>query len=98
MGKLIPQPALLLLDIVDEIAVLSAALTGGYSVDAIEAQVLPAIALDDDVGWIPMVGPTERNFVHLIVSLVALDDPRHSPAPSCLSLGEKPGRACIGGG
>src|SRR5215211_722901 len=30
-----------------------------------------------------MVGPTERDFVHLIVSFVALDEPLHSLAPSC---------------
>jgi hypothetical protein len=83
VGEPIRQMAFSLFGVVDEGgAEVGAALrTGGYGAGSTKGRLLATLALQGDVGWMPLVGYAERDYANLVVCLHALDDLHHRRLP-----------------
>jgi hypothetical protein len=81
MGDVVPQPAFLLPDVVDDGTMVGAAPAAGCGAGAGQSPLLAAITLEDDMTWVPLVGLAERDLAALVVRFDALDDPCHSLNP-----------------
>ncbi len=81
MGDVVPQPAFLLPDVVDDGTVVGAAPAAGCGAGAGQSQLFAAITLEGDITGMPLVGLAERDFATLVVRLDPLDDPCHSLNP-----------------
>src|SRR5918911_1826023 len=82
MDGLMPQPTFSLLDVPDNLAVVGAASASGFGALASQGQLLAAIALEDYMRRMPLVGPGKRVLADLVVSLDTHSDSRHSLTPS----------------
>src|SRR5215210_9568724 len=83
VGELVRQTAFALSDVVDEGAKVGAApTTGGCgAAGSAKGHLLAAVALEVDVGRMPLVDSSERHFAALVVSLEAFEDLHHRLYP-----------------
>src|SRR5918999_3008342 len=93
VGDLLPEPDFPLLDVADDGAVVGAAPAAGNGGGAGQSQPFAAIALEDDITRMPLVGLAERDLAALVVRLDALDDPCHFLKPLPTARGS-PRAAC----
>src|SRR5829696_3262594 len=86
---LLPQPTFSHSDVADDGAVVGAAPAAGYGAGAGQSQLLAAIALEDDITRMPLIGLAERDLTALVVCFGALSYPCHSCSfPLTESAGE----------
>src|SRR5215211_9269492 len=84
VGELIRQTAFALSDLVDEGVEVGAAPTAGgrgSGAGSGKGHLLAAVALECDVGRMPLVDSSERQFAALVVGLDAFEDLRHGLLP-----------------
>src|SRR3712207_1164169 len=89
VGGLLPQPTFSLSNVADDGVVVGAAPAAGYGAGASQGQLLAAIAFEDDVTGMPLVGLAERNLAAFVVCFGTLGYPCHSCSfPPTESAGE----------
>src|SRR5215204_3399217 len=83
VGEIVRQTAFALSDLVDEGAKLGAAPTAGGcgAAGSAKGHLLAAVALEGDVGRMPLVDLAKRHFAVLVVGLDALEDLHHRLLP-----------------
>src|SRR5918998_5736468 len=93
VGSLLPQATFSLSDVADDCAVVCTAPAAGFGAGAGQSQLLAAIALEDDITRMPLVGLAERDLAALVVCFGASSYPRHSCSfpPSAPSGEDQPG-------
>src|SRR3712207_1158726 len=79
------QPPFSLLEVLADGAVVGPASAGGCGTGATQAQLLAAVAFEDDTAWLPLIGPAKWLLVYLVVSFDSYPHLRHLLNPSCPS-------------
>src|SRR5829696_2622551 len=94
VGEIVRQTAFALSDLVDEGAEVDAAPTaGGCGAGSAKGHLLAAVALECDVGRIPLVDLAKGHFAALVVRFDALEDLHHVVLPLSPSVSSA-GRSC----